>query len=95
MILSDQDIKKIAHLARIDVSDEQVTALRPELGKILTMIEHMDSVDTQNVAPLSHPIEANQRLRLDEVTEINQRDTFQKIAPNADHGLYFVPLVIE
>jgi len=95
MMISDEEIKKIAHLARIEVSDDQVQALRPELGKILTMIEQMDSVDTDDVAPLSHPFEASQRLRLDEVTEANDRDTFQKIAPEADHGLYLVPLVIE
>lgn len=95
MILSDAEIRKIAHLARIEVSDEDVADLQPRLSKILTMIEHMDSVNTDNVAPLSHPIDAVQRLRLDEVTEVNQRDTFQAIAPNAAHGLYFVPLVIE
>ncbi|MES2204644.1 MAG: Asp-tRNA(Asn)/Glu-tRNA(Gln) amidotransferase subunit GatC [Pseudomonadota bacterium] len=95
MILSDTEIRKIAHLARIEVSDEDVANMQPRLSKVLTMIEHMDSINTDNIAPLSHPIDATQRLRLDEVTETNQRDIFQSIAPNADHGLYFVPLVIE
>ena len=95
MILSDTEIRKIAHLARIDVSEADIAEFQPRLSKVLTMIEQMNSYDTDNVAPLSHPIDATQRLRLDEVTEINQRDIFQSIAPNAAHGLYFVPLVIE
>lgn len=95
MILSDQEIRKIALLARIDVSEDDIADFQPRLSKVLTMIEQMNSVDTSNVAPLLHPIEASQRLRVDEVTETNQRELFQSIAPNAAHGLYFVPLVIE
>lgn len=95
MILSDAEIRKIAHLARIEVSDGDLADFQPRLSKVLTMIEQMNSIDTNNVAPLSHPIDAHQRLRLDEVTEVNERDVFQAIAPNAAHGLYFVPLVIE
>ena len=95
MILSDAEIRKIAHLARIEVSDEDIANMQPRLSKVLTMIDHMNSVNTDNVAPLSHPIDATQRLRLDDVTEMNQRDVFQAIAPSAAHGLYFVPLVIE
>ena len=95
MILSDAEIRKIAHLARIEVTEDDVANLQPRLSKVLTMIEQMNAINTDDVAPLSHPIEASQRLRLDEVTETNQRDLFQSIAPNAAHGLYFVPLVIE
>lgn len=95
MMISDEEIKKIAHLARLDISDAQVEALRPKLGKILTMIEHMDEINTDQVEPMSHPFDGSQRLRLDEVTEDNQRKVFQSIAPDIGHGLYFVPLVIE
>lgn len=95
MNLSNEEILKIAHLARIDITDAEIVEIQPRLSKVLTMIEQMDSIDTTDVAPLSHPIDATQRLRLDEITETNQRDAFQSIAPDAAHGLYFVPLVIE
>ncbi len=95
MILSSEEIRKIAHLARISVSDEDVAELQPRLSSVLTMIEQMDAIDTANIEPMSHPMDATQRLRLDNVTESNQRDLFQGIAPDATHGLYFVPLVIE
>jgi aspartyl-tRNA(Asn)/glutamyl-tRNA(Gln) amidotransferase subunit C len=95
MIISDEEIKKIAHLARVDMSDAEIHEIQPRLSKVLTMIEQMDAINTDDVAPLSHPIDATQRLRLDDITESNQRELFQGIAPNAAHGLYFVPLVIE
>ncbi len=55
----------------------------------------MNKVDTQNVEPMAHPLDVTQRLRKDEVTEINQREKFQSVAPNAEKGLYLVPKVIE
>lgn len=95
MNLSNEEILKIAHLARIDITDKEIAEIQPRFSKVLTMIEQMDNIDTSGVEPLSHPIDAVQRLRLDNVTEPDQRELFQSIAPNAAHGLYFVPLVIE
>lgn len=95
MILSQADIQKIANLARLRVSDDEIAEFQPRLNGVLTMIEQMNIVDTTNVAPMSHPNDATQRLRLDAVTETNQRELFQRIAPDAAHGLYFVPLVME
>ncbi|MCD8525100.1 MAG: Asp-tRNA(Asn)/Glu-tRNA(Gln) amidotransferase subunit GatC [Gammaproteobacteria bacterium] len=95
MILSNEEIRKIADLARILVSDEDIPELQERLSRVLTMIEQMNTMDTEGVLPMSHPYEATQRLRLDDVTETNQRELFQQIAPDVGHGLYFVPLVIE
>ena len=55
----------------------------------------MEAVDTSGVEPMTHPFDATLRMRADEVSEINQRDKFQSIAPNAEDGLYLVPKVIE
>lgn len=95
MILSNEEVRKIADLARILVSDEDIPQLQERLSRVLTMVEQMNAIDTDGVLPMSHPYEATQRLRLDVVTEINQRELFQQIAPDVGHGLYFVPLVIE
>ena len=65
------------------------------LSDILQLVEQMNSVDTEGVVPMSHPLEVNQRLREDKVTETNQRDEFQKTAPATQDGLYLVPKVIE
>ena len=95
MILSSAEIQKIASLARLSVSEAEIAELQPRLSGVLTMIEQMDTVDTTQVAPMSHPNDAVQRLRSDVVTAANQRELFQALAPDAAHGLYFVPLVIE
>lgn len=95
MLLSNAEIQKIAHLARISVSDADIAELQSRLSSVLTMIEQMDAVDTTNIAPMSHPNDATQRLRSDVVTEADQHKLFQSIAPDTAHGLYFAPLVIE
>jgi aspartyl-tRNA(Asn)/glutamyl-tRNA(Gln) amidotransferase subunit C len=66
-----------------------------ELSNILQMVEQMNSVDTRTVVPMAHPMEAGQRLRADEITETDQRELFQSIAPQVEAGLYLVPKVIE
>ena len=104
MALSIGDIKKIAHLARIEVSDSEASATLTKLTGIMTLIEQMQAVDTQGITPMSHSQDVVQRLREDVVTKTNQREAFQKIAPvlgngsselAVDGGLYLVPKVIE
>lgn len=104
MALSTEDIKKIAHLARIEVSDIDAAATLTKLTGILGLIEQMQAVDTAGIVPMSHSQDVVQRLREDVVTKTNQREEFQKIAPvlgngstelAVDHGLYLVPKVIE
>lgn len=95
MTISRKDIEKVAVLARIRVDEEQVSALEKDLGNILDLVDQLAAADTDDVAPMAHPLDAVQRLRADEVTEINQREAFQAIAPATENGLYLVPRVIE
>ncbi|HWU35681.1 MAG TPA: Asp-tRNA(Asn)/Glu-tRNA(Gln) amidotransferase subunit GatC [Methylovorus sp.] len=95
MSLSSSDVKRIAHLARIEVSDEEAEATLQKLSGILGLIEQMQAVDTTGIVPMSHSQDVVQRLRADVVTETNQRATFQAIAPAVEEGLYLVPKVIE
>ncbi|MEH6493732.1 Asp-tRNA(Asn)/Glu-tRNA(Gln) amidotransferase subunit GatC [Halopseudomonas sp.] len=89
------DVEKIAHLARIALNDEEIPATTAKLSGILGLIAQMQAVDTSGVTPLAHPLETTQRLRADAVTESNQRDAYQAIAPATESGLYLVPKVIE
>ncbi|MBU2954532.1 Asp-tRNA(Asn)/Glu-tRNA(Gln) amidotransferase subunit GatC [Marinobacter sp. F3R08] len=95
MTISREDIEKVAVLARIRVDDEQVSALEKDLGNILDLVDQLGAADTDSVEPMAHPLNAVQRLRADEVTETNQRESFQAIAPATENGLYLVPRVIE
>jgi len=95
MSLNSADIKRIAHLARIEVSDTEAEATLTKLTGILGLIEQMQAVDTKGIIPMSHSQNVTQRLRDDVVTETNQRELFQSIAPAVKDGLYLVPKVIE
>ena len=95
MALDKSDVEKIAHLARLAISEEDISAYAHNLSNILTLVEQMSSVDTSGVTPMAHPLDMAQRLREDVVTESNQRDHFQAIAPSVEAGLYLVPKVIE
>jgi len=95
MSLDQNDIAKLARLARINVAETDTAELSQRIGDILNMVDAMQAVDTANVVPMANPHDATQRLRADEVNEINQREHFQKIAPQTADGLYLVPQVIE
>ncbi len=95
MSISSDEVRRVAHLARIEVPAAQLPAYAAQLSTILELVQQMNSVDTAHVSPLAHPIEASQRLRADAVTEVDQRLRFQAIAPLVQGGLYLVPKVIE
>ena len=95
MSLSITDVKRIAHLARIKVNDAEAEATLHKLSGILGLIEQMRAVGTAGITPMSHSQDLTQRLREDVVTETNQRELFQSIAPAVENGLYLVPKVIE
>ena len=95
MTLTPEDIKKIAHLARLNLTASDITLYTTQLSRILGLIEQMDQIDTSKIEPLSHPLDLSQRLRLDEVNEPNLREKYQRIAPQVEAGLYLVPQVIE
>lgn len=95
MSLTPEQVLKIAHLARLNLSADDITLYTPQLSKILDFIEHMNQIDTSNIAPLAHPLDLSQRLRDDSITEPDLRDKYQTIAPSVEAGLYLVPKVIE
>lgn len=95
MSLAKDDVEKIAHLARLDLGEDALDAVANGLSSILQMVEQMSVVDTSGVTPMAHPLHMTQPLRRDEVTEQDQRELFQSIAPQTEDGLYLVPRVIE
>ncbi|HSC85098.1 MAG TPA: Asp-tRNA(Asn)/Glu-tRNA(Gln) amidotransferase subunit GatC [Pseudomonas sp.] len=95
MALERSDVEKIAHLARLGLNEADIPRTTETLNNILGLIDAMQAVDTDGIEPLAHPLEATQRLRADQVTEQNQREAYQAIAPAVENGLYLVPKVIE
>ncbi|OUS32674.1 asparaginyl/glutamyl-tRNA amidotransferase subunit C ['Osedax' symbiont bacterium Rs2_46_30_T18] len=95
MALDRQDVEKIAHLARININQEDINEYLGNLTSILDLVDQMQRVDTQNIEPLSHPLDAIQRLRADNITESNQREQLQQVAPAVEEGLFLVPKVID
>ncbi len=95
MSVQPSDIEKIANLARIRIDEQAVPEVVDRLNDILAMVDKMQAVDTSEVEPMANPLDAHQRLRADTPTEIDQREQFQAIAPEAEQGLYLVPKVIE
>ena len=95
MTLKSDDVRSIAHLARLHIEEDAVDDYVADLSSILALVDQMNQVDSHDVKRLSNPLDASQRLRADEVTEGDQRDKFQQIAPDVADGLYRVPRVIE
>lgn len=95
MSLDRTDVEKIAHLARLAISEEDIPEYARNLSNILVLVEQMNAADTTGVEPMAHPLHMPQRLRPDEVTETDRRERFQHIAPAVEAGLYLVPKVIE
>ena len=95
MPLDHNEVAKVAHLARLALSGEEQSSYAIELGRILELVGQMDAVNVDAITPMAHPLDANQRLRADQITEVDQREHFQAIAPAVESGLYLVPRVIE
>ena len=94
-MLSLEQIARIADLARLELGAAESVAMQQQLNAILAMVDAMSAVDTEGIEPMSHPQEVTQRERDDVVSESDQRDAFQAIAPQVEDGLYLVPKVIE
>ncbi len=95
MSLNPDDVRRIARLARIELSADEVERTRGQLNGILGFVEQLQSVDTAGIEPMSHAVDVVQRLREDRVTETDRHAAFQAIAPETEGGLYLVPKVIE
>jgi aspartyl-tRNA(Asn)/glutamyl-tRNA(Gln) amidotransferase subunit C len=95
MSLTAEEVKNIAHLARLSIKEENIQTYADNLSGILDLVAQMDAVDTSSVEPMAHSQDVIQRLRTDVVTETNQREKFQKNSPAIEAGLFLVPQVIE
>ncbi len=95
MALTLDDVKRVAHLARIAITDNEAAATHAQLTGIFGLIAQMAAVDVSAIAPMSHAQDVAQRLREDAVSEGDLRERFQAVAPQVEAGLYLVPKVIE
>jgi aspartyl-tRNA(Asn)/glutamyl-tRNA(Gln) amidotransferase subunit C len=95
MAVDRSHIAKLANLARIAVSDDEADAVANSISEVLALVDQLQAENTEGVLPMAHPLDAVQRLRADVVTEPNQRELFQSIAPATQDGLFLVPQVIE
>lgn len=95
MSLSTEAIQKLARLSRLHISPEEVDALRQHFDNLFALVDELQSIDTEGIAPMSHAMDLPLRLREDVVSEPDRRDAYQAVAPQVEQGLYLVPKVIE
>ena len=95
MTIERADVENVAHLARIAIDESDIEGYTQDLANILSLVDEMQNVSTDGIEPMAHPLDATQRLRADLVTEENQREHFQQVAPATEAGLYLVPQVID
>ena len=95
MSVSRSDVTQIAQLARLSIADEALDDVTDRFSRILTLVDQLQQVPTDGVEPMSNPHDMTQRLRADEVTETNQRDRLQAVAPEVQQGYFLVPRVID
>ena len=95
MSLDNKEVSQIAYLSRLQVEESSLESITADLNNILDLVEQLSELDTDSVEPMSHPLNMTQRLREDEVTETDQSELFQSIAPKTGKSHYLVPTVIE
>ena len=95
MSLANDDVRRIATLARIAITAEESAEVLERLNRVLALIEEMRAVDVSGVEPMAHALDVGQRLRVDKVTESDQHQLYQTVAPAVEGDLYLVPKVIE
>ncbi len=88
-------VRKIAELAQLQIRESEIERVIEKMNQVLELVEEMQAVDTNGIEPMAHPLDATQTLRADKITETNQRDQFQELAPETQDGLYLVPRVVE
>lgn len=95
MSIEKGDIEKLSQLARINLSEDIADIVTDRLNEVLSMVDQLQAVDTENIEPMAHPQDATQRLRSDKVTEQDQRQILMSNAPAQEDGLFLVPKVID
>lgn len=95
MSLSDDQIRRLARLARIAIAADESAQLAARLNRVLALVDEMRAADTGGIEPMAHALDVVQRLRPDEVTERDRREEYQAVAPAVEAGLFLVPRVVE
>ena len=95
MSLDKDQVQHIAMLARLKLADVEFAETVDKLSRIVDFVDQLGQADTQDVVPMAHPLNESQRLRVDQVTEPDDREHVQENAPSVENGLYLVPKVIE
>jgi len=95
MSLANDDVRRIAALARIAITAEESAEVLERLNRVLALIEQMRAIDVSGVEPMAHALDVGQRLRVDKVTENDRHELYQSVAPAVEGDLYLVPKVIE
>ena len=93
--ISEAEVQKVAHLARLAIPEDQTTAYVSKISSIIDLVAQMSAVNTEGVEPMAHPLDSVQRLREDVATETNHREAYQAVAPEVEDALYLVPKVLE
>jgi aspartyl-tRNA(Asn)/glutamyl-tRNA(Gln) amidotransferase subunit C len=94
-VLRPEDIHRLCRLARLEITPAEMADVAAKLSSIVAMVGELQAVDTAGVTPMAHPLDRPQRLRSDDVTEVDQHELYQRNAPLVERDLYLVPKVIE
>lgn len=95
MSLTKDDVKKVAHLARLAIEENEIEKYTSELSTTMNLIATLENINTDGITAMAHPLDCAQRLRADDVSTLNEREKFQKLAPSVEAGLYLVPKVLD
>jgi len=93
--INKDQIKYLSLLSRMDIQESEINDVEEKLTKIIDFVDQLQSIDTDEIEPMAHPLNQSQRLRADKVIEENNRDKIQKNTESTERGMYIVPKVIE
>lgn len=95
MSVNKDEIKYLSLLSRMDIDKNEIKDIEEKLTKIIDFVDQLQTISTDDIEPMAHPLNQSQRLRIDEVTETNDRENIQKNAQQIEKGMYLVPKVID
>ena len=95
MSINKDQIKYLSLLSRMDIQESEINDVEEKLAKIIDFVDQLQSIDTDEIEPMAHPLNQSQRMRVDKVVEENNRDKIQKNTKSTERGMYIVPKVIE
>ena len=95
MSINEDEIKYLSLLSRMDIDKNEIKDVEEKLSKIIDFVDQLQTISTDDIEPMAHPLNQSQRLRMDQVTETNDRENIQKNAQQIEKGMYLVPKVID